>query len=247
MFSEIIKVNYDNVRPTVTGREMHKALGISIDYTDWFLSICNAGFSEDTDYIELKEKDYDNHPRINHLMTFEMAKEICLLQQDDTGKQLRQWLQKTEDNWNPLGSVLVSALQNANRLLASACTKNKTLAQEIDEMKPKAMYYDAILQSESTITTTVIAKEFGWSARELNKKLEDLKVQYKQGRIWLLCEKYQDQGYTRLVTIPYESKGILKTACSTKWTQKGREFIHTLLKQYGILPTGINTLVNESN
>ncbi len=109
--------------------------------------------------------------------------------------------------------------------------------QQIAEMQPKASYYDMILQSADTVTITVIAKDYGWSARRLNRLLSEKRVQYKHGGIWLLHAKYQDKGYTKTVTyMTDETADKRHVQCWTYWTQKGRLFLYDLLKADGILP-----------
>ncbi|UXS22576.1 phage antirepressor [Staphylococcus delphini] len=106
--------------------------------------------------------------------------------------------------------------------------------QQVKELQPKATYYDLILQNKSLLSVTKIAKDYGMSARGLNKLLHELGVQYKQGDIWLLYAKYQDNGYTHTSTYPLDEE---RSKVTTKWTQKGRLFIYDLLKRKDILPT----------
>lgn len=115
--------------------------------------------------------------------------------------------------------------------------ESKQKDQIIGELKPKADYTDVILKSKSLVTTTQIAKDYGMSGRDFNKKLHELKVQYKQNEQWLLYSKYHDKGYTHSETITItRSNGIKDTKMNTKWTQKGRLFLYDLLKENGILP-----------
>ena len=111
--------------------------------------------------------------------------------------------------------------------------KNLMLEQRVNELKPKATYYDLILQNKSLISVTQIAKDYGMGAPTLNKKLHELGVQYKQGQIWLLYAKYQDKGYTQTYMHTVDSE---TSKPHTKWTQKGRLFIYELLKRHGIVP-----------
>ena len=106
--------------------------------------------------------------------------------------------------------------------------------QQVNELKPKATYYDLVLQNKSLLSVSKIAKDYGMSARSLNKLLHSLGVQYKQGDIWLLYAKYQDKGYTHTSTYALDEE---HSKVTTKWTQKGRLFIYELLKDNDILPT----------
>ena len=109
--------------------------------------------------------------------------------------------------------------------------------QQIAEMKPKATYYDVVLKCRDAVNISVIAKDYGWSAMRMNEHLHEKGIQFKQGDIWLLYQKYAPNGYTKTNTHIYEdSKGIQHTKVHTKWTQKGRLFIYEQLKADGIYP-----------
>lgn len=110
--------------------------------------------------------------------------------------------------------------------------------QQISELKPKASYYDVVLNCKDLVSITEIAKDYGKSGRWLNEKLHELGIQFKQGgKIWLLYQKYADKGYTSTKTQTYNgSDGDVHTKVHTYWTQKGRLFIYDRLKKEGILP-----------
>lgn len=126
--------------------------------------------------------------------------------------------------------------------------RNKTLArtiavqnQQIAELKPKASYYDIILNCKDLVPITVIAKDYGKSAIWLNEFLHKLKIQFKQGKsgqsIWLLYQKYAENGYTSTKTSYYtNSNGEKHIKTHTYWTQKGRLFIYETLKKEGVYP-----------
>lgn len=117
-------------------------------------------------------------------------------------------------------------------------TEVKVKDQLIGEMKPKTTYYDLVLQSNSLMPISLIAKDYGMGAQTLNKLLHDLGVQYNQSGTWLLYSKYQGKGYTQSKTTTYQKKdGTPGTNLHTQWTQQGRLFIYDLLKQNGIVPT----------
>lgn len=120
--------------------------------------------------------------------------------------------------------------------METAPLKN-TIAQQtqlITEYEPKVTYYDEVLKSNSAMTITSIAKDYGMSGQQLNKILHDEKVQYKMGGTWLLYQNYARNGYTKSETICLSNGS---TTLNTKWTQKGRLFIYELLKnKCGILP-----------
>lgn len=109
--------------------------------------------------------------------------------------------------------------------------------QRVNELTPKATYYDQVLNNKALINISVIAKDYGYSAPSFNKLLHELGVQYKQGNIWLLYSKYQRLGWTQSETKPIRlNDGTEKLVMHTKWTQKGRLGLYELLKKHDILP-----------
>lgn len=110
-------------------------------------------------------------------------------------------------------------------------------SQQIAELQPKASYYDVVLNCKDLVSVSEIAKDYGKSARWLNEKLHEMRIQFKQGSIWLLYQKYAEKGYTSTKTQTFNgSDGMVHSKVHTYWTQKGRLFIYDLLKKAGILP-----------
>lgn len=99
--------------------------------------------------------------------------------------------------------------------------------QMILEMKPKVSYYDLILQNNSVMSISKISKDYGMSPQAMNKLLHELGIQYKQGKMWLLYQKYANQGYTQSKTHAIDAE---RSVMHTYWTQKGRLFLYDLLK-----------------
>ena len=97
--------------------------------------------------------------------------------------------------------------------------ENKVQEQQIAELKPKASYYDLVLQCKDLLSMTEIAKDYGMSAKGMNKLLHDLGVQYKQSGIWFLYSKYQSEGYTQTKTQNYSKPdGTQGVTTHTYWT-----------------------------
>lgn len=139
---------------------------------------------------------------------------------------------------------MARALQFANRQLAALQQQNTELTdtvavqkQQILEMQPKASYYDVVLDCKDLLSTSAIAKDYGKSAVWMNRYLHEKGVQFKQGEIWLLYQKYAEKGYTSTKTHSYlGNDGETHTKPHTYWTQKGRLFLYELMKSDGILP-----------
>ena len=51
--NELIKITYNNDRPTVLGRDLHEKLEIKTAYKDWFPRMCEDGFEEGEDFNPL--------------------------------------------------------------------------------------------------------------------------------------------------------------------------------------------------
>ncbi|HDR4862262.1 TPA: phage antirepressor KilAC domain-containing protein [Bacillus cereus] len=132
---------------------------------------------------------------------------------------------------------LASQLKQEQQARQIAEQKNLMLTQQIAENASKITYLDQILQSQDTVTVSQVAADYGLSAMKLNKILNDEKVQYKVNNQWLLYSKHQNKGYTKSKTVDVvHTDGSRSVKMNTRWTQKGRIFIHELLKKRGIIP-----------
>ena len=133
--------------------------------------------------------------------------------------------------------MAIAALQKLKEERQLRLKAQEEVAQKnqiIQELQPKATYYDLVLQNKSLVAISVIAKDYGMSAKKLNKILHELKIQFKQGKTWLLYQKYAGKGYTQSKTHTIDAD---YSKMHTYWTQKGRLFLYDLLKnKKGILP-----------
>ena len=245
--NELIKINYESDRPTVSGRELHEALEVKTAYKDWFPRMCEYGFVEGEDYgsfLSDRSDGLPGKPRTDHQLTIDMAKQICMIQRSDIGRRYREYLLDVERQWNSPDAIMARALQFANRQLTALQQQNTELTdtvavqkQQILEMQSKASYYDIVLDCKDLISTSAIAKDYGKSAVWMNRYLHEKGVQFKQGEIWLLYQKYAEKGYTSTKTHSYlGNDGETHTKPHTYWTQKGRLFLYELMKSDGILP-----------
>lgn len=249
--NELLRVNYDSDRITLSARELHEFLGVKTSFKDWFPRMCEYGFNESQDFNPLKNErvQFEGDRQVkrtvqDYQITLDMAKEIAMIQRSEKGKQIRQYFLELERKWNSPEAVMNRALEYSRKQVQALLQtkeklelENKMKDQQLNELKPKADYYDQILQSKSLVLISQIAKDYGYGAPTMNKKLHELGVQYKQGGQWLLYSKYQNKGYTHSRTINItRSDGRSDVRMQTEWTQKGRLFLYELLKKNGILP-----------
>lgn len=139
-----------------------------------------------------------------------------------------------------LGVYAIDDLLASDELLEQALTvlRRERLArleaeQALAEAKPKISYHDLVLNSRSLLTVTEIAKDYGLSAKKLNRILRESGIQFQQSGRWFLYKKYAEQGFTQSKTHEYD---FGRTRTHMYWTQKGRLFIYETLKKQGILP-----------
>lgn len=198
---ELIKVNYSSERPTVNGRELHESLQIKTAYKDWFPRMCEYGFEEGKDFCSILSESTGGRPATNHQLTIDMAKQLCMIQRTELGQMFRKYFIQIEEQWNSPEAVMARALQFANKRLVAVEKENLKLlntvalqSQQIAEMKPKVSYYDIVLNCKDLLSMRAIAKDYGKSAQWMNNFLHDLGVQFKQSDIWLLYQKYAEEG-----------------------------------------------------
>lgn len=162
--NELIQVNYDNDRPTVLARDLHEFLEVQTPYHKWFPRMCEYGFSENIDYMMMDKNvlrsDGTKMPQIQHdaQLTIEMAKEICMLQRNERGKQARQYFIQLEKDWNSPEFVMARALKMANSRLGRLEERTIHLEQKIEQDKPKVLFADAVSTSQNTILIGDLAK-----------------------------------------------------------------------------------------
>lgn len=239
--NELIKITEYNGNQAVSARDLHKFLEITERFSSWFERMLQYGFVENQDFTSAKSFTLVNNGAQREIddyaLTLDCAKEISMIQRSKKGKEAREYFIECEKQLRSGKFALPTTYKEAlQSLLIEVEAKerlqaqNELQAKELEKQAPKVAYYDEVLTSQSTYNANQIAKELGMSAVTLNKKLHELKVQYKQGGQWLLYHHHQNKGYTKTVTYTYtDSKGETCTNSSTVWTEKGRAFIHSIL------------------
>lgn len=163
--NEIININYSSDRPTVLGRELHDMLGVKTAYKDWFPRMCEYGFEEGTDFNPLKNEQVRTEGNrqvtrtvTDHQLTIPMAKEICMLQRTERGKECRQYFIRIEEEWNSPDAIMQRALQIANSRVEKLRGENQILLEQNTAMQPKALFADSVCASSTSILIGELAK-----------------------------------------------------------------------------------------
>ena len=156
---ELINVSYDNAdRPSVSGRELHKALEVKTAYKDWFPRMCEYGFTEGEDFCSKMSESTGGRPSTDHQLTISMAKEICMIQRSEKGKQFRQYFIKVEEAWNSPEMIMGRALKIAQNQLDLVRAENLRLTEKIETDKPKIVFADAVSVANTSILIGELAK-----------------------------------------------------------------------------------------
>ena len=121
--NNLIPISYDNPeRPTVSGRELHEFLKIETPYAKWFCRMVEGGFfTEGEDFATVDKNvlraDGTQMPQIqhDHQLTIPMAKELCMIQRNERGKQARQYFLAVEAQWNSPEAVMRRAVLIAQK------------------------------------------------------------------------------------------------------------------------------------
>ena len=189
--NELMRVNYTQDEPTVSGRELHEFLEVKTKYKDWFPRMKEYGFTENQDYTLVAQKRATNNPKnpyteiIDHQITIPMAKEICMIQRSEKGKQARQYFLAIEKAWNTPEMVMSRALKMAEYRINHLEVENSKLLVANTTMQPKAEYFDELVDRNLLTNFRDTAKELKVQEKLFIQFLLDKKYIYRdrKGRI----------------------------------------------------------------
>lgn len=149
--NNLININYENERITLSARELHEFLEIDSNFTTWFKRMCEYGFDEGADFIPHLEESTGGRPSTDYEITLDMAKEIAMIQRNEKGKQARQYFLEIEKQWNSPEYIMNRALEFSRKQVEQLKLENK-------KMRPKAIFADAVSTSEQSILIGQLAK-----------------------------------------------------------------------------------------
>ena len=225
--NELININYDTEQPTVSGRELHEALGVKSKYADWFKNMCAYGFVENDDYTAISKNLENGGRTIEHAITIPMAKEICMLQRNDKGKQFRQYFIRVEDAWNSPEMVMKRALDYANASVKRLQIQVSALTVDNERMRPKAEYFDELVDRNTLTNFRETAKLLGVKEKAFIGFLLDHKYIYRDKRGKIMPYAERNEGLFEIRETFNEKTNWSGT--QTMVTPKGRETFRLLL------------------
>lgn len=159
--NEVLKVDQDN--QTVSARDLHEKLNINSNFTTWFSRMCEYGFSQGNDFFPKMEESTGGRPATDYDISVDMAKQICMIQRTPEGKQCRQYLIDLEKAWNTPEQVFARALRMADETI-------RNLKIDVDRMKPKEIFADAVSVSHTSILIGDLAKMLKQNGIETGQK-----------------------------------------------------------------------------
>jgi anti-repressor protein len=240
--NELIKITYNNDRPAVSARDLHGFLEVKTAYKDWFPRMCEYGFTEGEDFNPLKiERVQNEGERMvtrtvdDAVLTIDMAKELCMIQRNEKGKQARQYFLQIEKDWNSPEKVMARALQIAG-------DKLKRLENKVEADVPKVLFADAVSASKTSILVGELAKLLKQTGVDIGQHRlfrwmrENGYLIRRNGTDFNMpTQKSMDLGlFTVKETAITHSDGTVTVSKTTKVTGKGQQyFIQKFLGEEG--------------
>lgn len=230
--NELLKVNYDNDRITLSARELHKFLGVTERFGNWFERMNQYGFQESIDYLGRKVFNTQAHQELqDYEITLDMAKEIAMIQRSDKGKEVRQYFLELERRWNSPEAVMNRALEYSRKQVKALMEEKQGLIEENKELKPKALFADAVSASNESILIGQLAKLIRQNGYEIGQNrlfewMRENEYLIKKGeRYNQPTQKSMDLGLfevkERTITNP---DGSTRITLTTKATGKGQVY-----------------------
>lgn len=226
--NELLKINYEADRITLSARELHEFLEIQTRFNVWFPRMIEYGFNENVDYRRVSQKCATlggMQEKVDYEISIDMAKEIAMIQRNEKGRQARQYFIEVEKKWNSPEYVMNRALEISRQQVERLMLENK-------ELKPKAEFFDAVADSKNAIQMSEVAKVLnypGYGRNRLFEFLREKKVLMPNNQPY---QKYVDCGYFRVVEQKYtKPNGDIAINIKTLVYQKGVNYIRKLLEK----------------
>ncbi len=224
--NELIKITYHNDQPAVSARELHEFLEVGTHFKDWFPRMCEYGFKEGEDFCSFLSESTGGRPAQDAVLSIDMAKEICMIQRNEKGKLARQYFLALERDWNSPEKVMSRALRYAEQELKQVRALNSALTVDNQIMKPKADYFDELVERNTLTSFRETAKELGVPPRKFVRFLLDRKYIYRDKKGKLM--PYEDKNNGLFETKECFNDKTQWSGTQTLITPKGRETFRLL-------------------
>lgn len=228
--NELMKVDYSRTEPTVSGRELHEFLEVETRYNDWFRRMCGYGFSEGVDFYSIlsKTSELGGRPSTEHQLSIPMAKELCMIQRTERGKQARQYFIAIEKAWNTPEMIMSRALKMADVTIQQLRAENSKLIVANTTMLPKAEYFDELVDRNLLTNFRDTAKELRVKEKQFIQFLINKKYVYRDQKGQLKPYADKNTALFEIKEAKNEKTGWVGT--QTLITPKGRETFRLLMK-----------------
>lgn len=239
--NELIPINYDGEQPTVSARELYKALEVSKRFSAWF-ETNSQGFVENEDFTSVLSGTVVNngaHREIqDYFLSVDMAKHICLMSRTDKGRECRQCLIDLEKAWNTPEQIFARALKMADQTIAKLKDTNKSLVEKIEADRPKTIFTDAVSTSHTSILIGDLAKLICQNGVQTGQKrlfqwMRENGYLMKSGASYNMpMQRYIEQGLFEVKESSVQNPdGSVRVTRTTKVTGKGQlYFINKFLE-----------------
>lgn len=232
--NELLTINNDSRFP-IDGRELHAKLGIETPYAKWFDRMCEYGFSDGQDFWTKLSESTGGRPASNHALTISMAKELCMIQRTEIGRQVRRYLIAVEEAWNSPEQIMSRALRIADETIGRLTGQikrleadNSRLTVENQIAAPKADYFDQLVDRNLLTNFRETAKQLGIKEKVFVGFLIEHKYIYrdKKGKLMPYAEK--NNGLFEVKECVNDKTQWVGT--QTLITPKGRETFRLLMQ-----------------
>lgn len=240
---ELIKVETnENLEPIISGRELHEKLGVETPFKKWIDRMLDYGFTENVDFTTVGQKcpiaNGGFQERTEYLLKLDTAKEICMLQRNEIGKQFRKYFIQVEKEFNSPEKIMARAVLIADRKVNTLTIEVKELKDKIETDRPKVIFAEALAVSEKSILIGELAKILKQNGVEIgaNRLFEWLRANnYLMSKGESRNQPSQKSMNLKLMEIKKttinNSDGSVRVTVTTKITPKGQEyFINKFLK-----------------
>lgn len=238
MSNVLIPINFDGEQPTVSARDLHTGLEIRTAFKDWFPRMTEYGFNAGVDFnpLTFEQVRIEGNREVKREITdyeisVDMAKQICMIQRSEKGRQYRQYFIDLEKAWNTPEQVLARALKIADKEIEKLKSSNTALLEDVQRMKPKETFADAVAASHTSILIGELAKILKQNGVETGQRrlftwMRDNGYLIKTGSSRNMpTQKSMELGLFEIKeTVINNPDGSIRISRTTKVTGKGQQY-----------------------